>query len=51
MKMLNYDRKLTEDIVKRGNNILGDLSLHNQSLQVSVTEAMGSVTLKFSGDL
>jgi hypothetical protein len=51
MKMLNYDRKLTEDIIKKGNHILSELKLHHEMLQTTLAEAMGCVTLNFPGDL
>ncbi len=51
MKMLNYDKKLTEDITKRGNHILEQLKLYYEEVDGKVKDALNSFVIQSDVEL
>jgi hypothetical protein len=47
MKMLNYDRKLQEDVVKKGNGLMSEFKLYLETLEKNIAEGLGCLTLSF----
>jgi len=47
MKMLNYDHKLQEDIVKKGNGLMMEFKHYQETLSKSIVEGLNCLNLNF----